>query len=345
MIPPFGYTFDDYDLDNQNHRHYQNNNVLVNRFGVNDTSTLNKLECDYSDIRFSEVIKSKEAIEFTTSYYTSIHKYIFQDVYPWAGETRLIDTMKGDSLFTPFQHIHKDLNAALKKLENNLNSDSTKKGIGNSLGVFLGEVNRIHPFAEGNGRTQRAFLSRYIIDKEYTIDWNAISSERMKEASIYAHSNNLEPMIKLVQNALIDKDKSLTLAENIVPHDNTENNFYLHYQSQVNEVKGVIANISDKYVVIKSTDNYIVLNRQEFEPVIPSLAIGESVNITPYRLSENDYKAIDLLKKAFAEKYKNDPVKLEESLKKIDDSIPDIASGKITLPQPPAPAKKNDKER
>lgn len=102
MKASFGYTLDDYILENQDNSQYQSNGTLVNSFKVTDTSSLNKLERDYSDLRFHEVLNSKQKIKFSVSGYKLIHKHIFQDIYPWAGETRLLDIMKGDCLFTPF---------------------------------------------------------------------------------------------------------------------------------------------------------------------------------------------------------------------------------------------------
>lgn len=286
MKASFGYTLDDYILENQDNSQYQSNGTLVNSFKVTNTSSLNKLERDYSDLRFHEVLNSKQKIKFSVSDYKLIHKHIFQDIYPWAGETRLLDIMKGDCLFTPFQYIDRDLSLTISNLASNLNHAITKHEIGKNLGVFLGEVNRIHPFAEGNGRTQRAFVSKAIQDTNYLIDWSIISSDRMKKASIDAHSNNLSTMIKLMRDALIDKDSNAILHINNIPNDVMNNNVYLHYKNQSHAINGTITNVSEKYIVLKSTDSYIVLNRQEFEAILPSLDIGEQVDIFPLNLNK-----------------------------------------------------------
>ena len=335
MKPPYGYSLDDYDLDNQDLRHYQSNGTLINKLGQTDTNSLNKLERDYSDFRFQEFLNLDNPIEFSVDYYTSIHKHIFQDIYQWAGEIRAVDTLKGDSLFTPHQKINQDLQKSLDSLEENLKTSFSKDEIGQSLGIFLGEVNRIHPFPEGNGRTQRLFLSTSINDKEYSIDWSTISNERMKLASIQAHENNLNPMIKLIQNSIITKTHDLNFDNSDFTIE--DNSSYLHYQNQASEqINGTITNISEKYIVLKNIeDNYIVLNRTEFEKLLPNVKIGESISINPFGLSSKDAIAIEAFKIAIQEKYKDNPKKMNEQLEELNKKIPDIAAGKFNLPEPP----------
>ncbi len=209
LIYPFNYGSDDYNLDNDNNVHYQDSGVLKNTLNIIETKKLNKAERDNSLARLRELEGLSRNPKFNSQYYLSIHKHLFQDIYPWAGETRAIDIAKGGSVFVPHQHIIKELNNSLNTLENNLKSISNQTDLANSLGKFLGDVNSIHPFPEGNGRTQRLFTNEVAKEYGYKIEWNGVSNEKMKEVSIQAHTGNYIPIIKLIDRQLRELDHNL----------------------------------------------------------------------------------------------------------------------------------------
>lgn len=351
MIPPVGYDIDDYDLDNENNRDYLPNDVLKNKFGITETSALNAIEKDYSNIRSTELLLAEDKPQFTTSYYLGLHQQIFQDVYPWAGMPRVVDTAKGDSLFTPHQFIIRDLDKALSTLEADLKTSKTVQNFGESFGKFLGAVNNIHPFAEGNGRTQRLYISKVASEYDFQINWEKISNEAMKEASIHAHENNFQPMVKLISRSL-----ELDLGSNEPPiikdnHLKSEDSYYLHYKSELDNeiVTGVVTNISEKYIVLKKENAYLILSRKNFDA--KSLIVGkEATFYNPDKLEnslnkdnlKNNYpqlsassiEKITIYKNHLLEKYSTTEARTH-ALGQLAQKIPDIANGKIELPKLP----------
>lgn len=345
MIPPVGYSIDDYDLDNQDYRDYLPNEVLKNNLGINETSLLNTAERDYSNLRFDELLSSEEKPQFNVDYYLSVHQHIFQDVYPWAGKTRVMDTAKGDSLFVPHQFIVRDLNKALIELEQNLKGSNSINDFGESLGKFLGSVNNIHPFAEGNGRTQRLYISKVANKLDFQVNWEKISNEAMKEASIKAHENDFKSVIKLITRSLEADLDINSIPEVNDSHLQSDDSYYLHYKKELdNEViTGLVTNISEKYIVLKRENAYLVLSRESFEAT--NLKIGDMATFSKENslsnqeniysnLSNNQIAKVELYKNHLLEKYTT-PEARSMALEHLNKQIPDIASGKIVLPDSP----------
>lgn len=128
-----------------------------------------------------------------------IHKYIFQDVYTWAGQTRNINLSK-ESVFCWFQHIESEqerIFTGLRKANYLIGFD--KEQFSEAAAFYLGEINSLHPFREGNGRAQREFIRELALNAEWILDLETIPREKMIEASIEAHKCNygvFEALIK-----------------------------------------------------------------------------------------------------------------------------------------------------
>ena len=95
----------------------------------------------------------------TAEGYREIHRYIFQDVYDWAGKTRTVDLAKNDDLFCLAAYVDQELAKRFEAIrtEGGLRGLSAESFAARAAD-HISELNAIHPFREGNGRTQRAFL-------------------------------------------------------------------------------------------------------------------------------------------------------------------------------------------
>ena len=118
--------------------------------------TLHEAERDFSAVRQSELSNMGVTGDFSLKHMCSIHKQLFQDVYSWAGKTRTVDISKG-TIFCLVQFIESQFDDLYRKLkkENFLSDISDEQEMSKRLAYYLGELNMIHPFREGNGRTQR----------------------------------------------------------------------------------------------------------------------------------------------------------------------------------------------
>ncbi|MHD0644152.1 Fic/DOC family protein [Pseudomonas aeruginosa] len=161
------------------------NGVLLNLLGITDTATLNEAEADLSSARLIELLENPIQGDFDLAHLCAIHHHIFQDVYPWAGKLRVVDTGKGDMMFLRNQEIETRFAAVSARLAGT-NFLADLKGdldaYSDEAGAILAEVNLIHAFREGNGRTQREFLAMLCARAGYEVRWNSVSKQAMIEA-------------------------------------------------------------------------------------------------------------------------------------------------------------------
>ena len=107
-----------------------------------------------------------------------IHKYLFQDVYLWAGKTRRVEISKAGKQFFPTSHF----NTAFAYIDNLVSEYRTvnkkeKHYIAGKLAEILDSINYLHPFREGNGRTQREFIRLLALEKGYILNLNPADNQ------------------------------------------------------------------------------------------------------------------------------------------------------------------------
>jgi cell filamentation protein len=131
-----------------------------------------------------------------------IHKQLFKGVYDWAGKIRTVDIKKNEADAEFFLIVSKISNAAgyvFKELaKENCLKDLDKEGFIKRLAHYYDQLNYIHPFREGNGRTQRVFWSRIARDAGYEINWDQVVGNENDEASrIAAEAMDLSALEKM----------------------------------------------------------------------------------------------------------------------------------------------------
>lgn len=135
--------------------------VLENKLKISDQKTLEDTETLLlSDTykHFFELLE-KGKIQFDGKLILQIHKYFLETLYTWAGKTRTVEISKDGVLFCASLQIKRSLENFEKILEKNLPSQKDdKKNMSKKLAIIHCELNAIHPFREGNGRTARLFL-------------------------------------------------------------------------------------------------------------------------------------------------------------------------------------------
>ena len=120
---------------------------------------------------------------FTLQDFQNLHYYLFQDIYPFAGEFRDVQLMKGNTRFCQVQFL-KDYAIDLFLQLNEEPFWNSLDEAANRLAYFKSELNMLHPFREGNGRTIRIFLHAYAMKRGIEWAYEAIESEKYIQAMI-----------------------------------------------------------------------------------------------------------------------------------------------------------------
>ena len=180
---------------------YERSNVLINKPGIRDSQRLADYERKKSSMRLLELAGSPTRGNLDYKHLKKIHKAIFQDIYEWAGKERTVDIAKSN-LFCRAMFLNDMASDIFRKYaEENYLLGCTKKEICERLAFYLGEINALHPFREGNGRSQREFIRCAAAAAGYELNWSRVEPEAMMEASIESFSCRYSGMIQLLQQS------------------------------------------------------------------------------------------------------------------------------------------------
>lgn len=178
---------------------YSGTNILKNKLNIHNEQVLEQAELELSGLS-SGLIEYAEP-PYDLQYLKSIHAQLFSDLYEWAGQLRQIDISKSDTRFCTFSRIEIETNKLLNSLQQqNYFQDLDPQQLICKLADLYCELNVIHPFREGNGRTQRIFFEHLIAYCGYGIDWSKINSkEQWIQANIEGFYGNLQPLIQIFE--------------------------------------------------------------------------------------------------------------------------------------------------
>lgn len=192
------------------------NGVLINKLGLENEEELEKAERMITNYKLAKLYLEEQQIEFTVPYYLGIHKYLFDEIYPFAGEIRSEVIEKRIPFCLPHL-IHENLRSVLNKAKQLSTRIKDEDMLIEAVAYLYSELDIIHTFREGNGRVQREFLRQFVnhVNKnitfgKYELDYSAISSEQKEgliDAVVYADSTCvLGPLKEYIKLALKNKE-------------------------------------------------------------------------------------------------------------------------------------------
>ena len=146
----------------------------------------NELECDFVSTRIVELLQ-EDKFELSVDYLKYIHKYLFQDVYEFAGEFRKVDFSKQEIILNNDSVAYGDHKTLIDSLEYDISLEKEKNykemsivEVINNITKFSSSIWQVHPFREGNTRTVALFIEKYLISLGYTVD-----NTLFKDKSVY----------------------------------------------------------------------------------------------------------------------------------------------------------------
>jgi cell filamentation protein len=184
-------TFSGYDAFDDPY-YYKGTNCLKNRLGLRDPALLEALELETSSLRS---LQPMPAGRFNPAHYRRVHRHLFTDVYRWAGNYRTVRTAKAGNWFCYPEYIAGEMNRLLERL----GSSTFQTGVSvedflHSATEFLAELNAIHAFREGNGRTQLAFLHLVAERAGHPLDLTRVRLKTFLPAMIESFRGDLKPL-------------------------------------------------------------------------------------------------------------------------------------------------------
>lgn len=164
---------------------YPNSNVLKNKLNIMDATKLQKIETQLVLIKLYELRQKGITGDFSPRHLIGIHFFIFGDLYPFAGVLRTENIAKDHFRFAEWEFIEEELNRLSRLLQSeNYLAGLSKENLAKRLAYYLSELNVLHPFREGNGRTIREFIRQLALKNGYRFNLTKISAQDMLEASI-----------------------------------------------------------------------------------------------------------------------------------------------------------------
>jgi cell filamentation protein len=178
--------------------------VLLNRLGLSSAGELEAAEREITHAALILLRESPVQPGYDLAHLRAIHQRIFGGIYEWAGEIRTVSIAKG-SLFCLPRYIETSAADIFRALR----SEDFLQGLDREtfvarLAHYLGEVNAVHPFREGNGRSQRAFFEQLAHDAGFTLAWQHLDAARNVEACAAIMRGDAEPLRKLLNMLVTD---------------------------------------------------------------------------------------------------------------------------------------------
>lgn len=239
------------------------NGILKNKLGITDASALESAEAGLSGARLMSIGTEGPKGAFDFERLKATHHYLFQDVYDWAGQVRTVELYKGDDKFTPVREI----DAAGSRIFDQLRREDSLSGLARDefaqkAADLLGEINQLHPFREGNGRTQREFIKALAIEAGHPLQFELVTRERMVAASILASAGKPE-MMRRIFAEITDPRRVEPLREAIAFLDRSGFNWndrYIATTTPGQEYSGVFVGRSGRHFMMRTDREIFVGN-------------------------------------------------------------------------------------
>lgn len=242
------------------------NGTLRNKRGILDAAELLDLEARTVPARQALLMREGHDGPFDIAFYMHIHKRLFGGIYEWAGMPRTIPLAKAQEVgkpdvthFTSPKFILPRLKSAIAQIPptQELAVMELPQAVGKLASAF-GSINTVHPFREGNGRTQRLYLKMVANAAGFDLHWEVMTQERMVAASV-ANSRGDAKVIARMFADVADPERVLALSKVtrfLQANQPDWNNRYIATTVEGQRYDGVFGGRSDDDVMVRvNTDS------------------------------------------------------------------------------------------
>lgn len=180
---------------------YDGTSCLINKFGITDENKLSEIEANITFAKASILEENPLEGNFDVDHYKAIHRYVFEDLYEWAGNFRKINISKKGTRFADCEKLDELCDKCFTRLkEYNYFYDMDFKNFVENIVDFYCTLNILHPFRDGNGRVERIFIAQLIRFNGYDIDFFEIDSDFLMMATIQAAQGVTDNLFEIFKN-------------------------------------------------------------------------------------------------------------------------------------------------
>ena len=159
--------------------------MLKNKLNIRNRDELKQAEEEITALKQYVLMESPIKGRFTKAQLMNIHRFLFEDIYPFAGHIRREQISKGDTMFFPPHLIGQELDKVFSKLHSEkMMHEKDRKHQIEHLSYIMSELNIIHPFREGNGRSIRELIRCMALHYGFSLDWSCVDRDTMLDAAI-----------------------------------------------------------------------------------------------------------------------------------------------------------------
>lgn len=174
--------------------------VLQNLLGIDNSRDLENAEADITAAAIALLAERPVPGNFGLTHLQAIHGELFSSIYTWAGDLRTVEVTKGTTKFASAEFLEQ----AAKQVCNNLHTENVLKDLPDKiyaerLAHYYSEINILHPFRDGNGRTERAFFTLLAAESGRRIAWEFMEPKENLAASIAAYNGDESKLARMFQ--------------------------------------------------------------------------------------------------------------------------------------------------
>lgn len=168
--------------------------------GIREKEALLAAEREITSLKLLMLREKTIAGRCDFAHLRGIHRFIFGDIYDWAGEIRTGQFLaKGKTIFCLGRYIDQFASTIFSELTaKNKLCRLEREAFIEELAYFMGEVNALHPFREGNGRTAREFFRQLSKKAGYNLDFSDVDRGKLLAADIAAFHREYTPLIEIL---------------------------------------------------------------------------------------------------------------------------------------------------
>ena len=195
-----------YSLNPSSNNCYEGTTCLVNKIGIRDEKKLAEIE---AQITFAKAVMLEETPiddDFGFEHFKKIHAFLLCDLYEWAGQVRTVDISKKRTKFLDAASIEGIGTKCFAKVKEGYFENLPFNEFVKRIAEFYNDVNYIHPFREGNGRTQRIYFTQLIRHYGYDINFADVDTDELMIATIQASSGVMDFLVEFFENSIIIPD-------------------------------------------------------------------------------------------------------------------------------------------